>query len=67
MAFSKIRLELARDHDFTAGSRDRGYEFVARLSDQRHILAPVEQHSERCRVSEGAEAESCSTRRFFLT
>lgn len=28
MALKKIRLELARDHDFPEGSSDHGYEFV---------------------------------------
>jgi hypothetical protein len=51
MAFSKIRLELARDHDFPEGSRDRGYEFVAPLSDPGHILASEWNSTrERCRV-----------------
>ena len=32
MSFNKIRLELARDHDFPDGSRERGYEFSAPLA-----------------------------------
>ena len=42
MSFNKIRLELARDHDFPDGSRERGYEFTAPLGrgrpDQRKRL-----------------------------
>ena len=37
MSFNKIRLELARDHDFPDGSRERGYEFTAPLADNGHI------------------------------
>jgi hypothetical protein len=37
MSLSKIRLELARDHDFPDGSRDRGYEFTAPLADDGRI------------------------------
>ena len=29
MALKKVRLELARDHDFPEGSRKHGYDFVA--------------------------------------
>jgi hypothetical protein len=29
MALKRIRLELARDHDFPQGSHDHGYEFIA--------------------------------------
>jgi hypothetical protein len=29
MTMKRIRLELARDHEFPSGSRERGYEFVA--------------------------------------
>ena len=37
MSFNKIRLELARDQDFPDGSRERGYEFTAPLSDNGRI------------------------------
>jgi hypothetical protein len=40
MSLSHIRLELARDHDFPEGSRERGYEFIAPLSDEGRILVP---------------------------
>ena len=40
MSYNKIRLELARDHDFPDGSSERGYEFTAPLGqdgpDQRN-------------------------------
>ncbi len=55
MPLKKIRLELARDHDFPEGSRDRGYEFVAPLDENGHI-ATDEWHSNR---------ESCRVRRFW--
>jgi hypothetical protein len=37
MSLSKIRLELARNHDFPDGSRDRGYEFTAPLAEDGRI------------------------------
>ncbi len=37
MTLSKIRLELARDHDFPDGSNHHGYEFVAPLDKDDHI------------------------------
>ena len=37
MSLYKIRLELARDHDFPDGSSARGYEFTAPLGTDGHI------------------------------
>ena len=37
MSFNKIRLELARDHDFPDGSRERGYESTAPLGKEGRI------------------------------
>ena len=47
----KIRLELARDHDYPQGSRGYGYEFVAPLNGEGRIDAG-EWHKQRdhCRV-----------------
>jgi hypothetical protein len=39
MPLKRIRLELARDHDFPNGSRDRGYDFIAPLNDDGHLNA----------------------------
>jgi hypothetical protein len=51
MSLSKIRLELARDHDFPDGSREHGYEFTAPLSDDGKILQPEWKAArDRCRV-----------------
>ena len=51
MAFKKIRLELARSHDFPEGSNQRGYEFVAPLDGDGHIdAAGWRAGRERCRV-----------------
>lgn len=48
---NKIRLELARDHDFPNGSRQHGYEFVAPLDEAGHIDAEQwRDHRDRCRV-----------------
>ena len=47
----RIRLELARDHEFPEGSRDRGYEFAAPLDEKGHLLADEwRTMRERCRV-----------------
>jgi hypothetical protein len=51
MPLKRIRLELARDHDFPDGSRDRGYEFVAPLDDGGHLSAAEwKKVRDRCRV-----------------
>ena len=39
MTFSKIKLELARDHDFPSGSDSHGYEFAAPLDADGKIEA----------------------------
>lgn len=51
MLLSKIRLELARDHDFPEGSGERGYEFVAPLDANRRIdEVGWKAARDRCRV-----------------
>lgn len=51
MALKYIRLELARDHDFPNGSHERGYEFVAPLDGDGHLVAAEwKSHRERCKV-----------------
>ncbi len=37
MTMMRIRLELARDHEFPQGSSERGYEFAAPLDEKGHI------------------------------
>ncbi len=39
MTLKRIRLELARDHDFPEGSSDRGYEFAAPLDHEGRLAA----------------------------
>ena len=39
MTLKRIRLELARDHDFPNGSRAHGYEFAAPLDEAGHLVA----------------------------
>ncbi len=47
----RVRLELARDHEFPSGSRERGYDFIAPLDDQGQIdLAAWKELRDRCRV-----------------
>ena len=41
MTLSKIRIEMARNHDFPEGSALHGYEFVAPLDKKGHIDAKV--------------------------
>ena len=36
----RVRLELARDHEFPDGSRERGYDFIAPLDANGHIDLP---------------------------
>jgi hypothetical protein len=51
MSFCKIRLELARDHNFPDGSSERGYEFTAPLADDGTICEPEWKAArDRCRV-----------------
>jgi hypothetical protein len=51
MSLSKIRLELARDHDFPDGSREHGYEFTAPLAADGWIAdAEWKTQRDRCRV-----------------
>jgi hypothetical protein len=47
----KIRLELARDHDYPNGSNRHGYEFLAPLDDKGHIDEFVwKEVRKKCRV-----------------
>ena len=55
MKLSTIRLELARNHDFPNGSRDRGYEFSAPLTPDGHIDAEAF----------GKLRSACKVRRFW--
>ena len=51
MAMKRVRLELARDHDFPNGSRERGYDFIAPIDNEGHLLADEwRENRDRCRV-----------------
>ena len=51
MPLKRIRLELARDHDFPDGSRERGYELIAPIDASDHLAANEwRQERDRCRV-----------------
>jgi hypothetical protein len=51
MTMKRIKLELARDHEFPDGSRERGYEFAAPLDGAGHIDHDEwRKERERCRV-----------------
>lgn len=51
MSLKRVRLELARDHDFPNGSSQHGYDFVAPLDESGHLV-PEEwlEARTRCRV-----------------
>lgn len=47
----RVRLELARDHEFPNGSHERGYDFIAPLDEKGHIVAAAWRAlRDRCRV-----------------
>jgi hypothetical protein len=47
----RVRLELARDHEFPNGSRERGYDFIAPLDAKgRIVLGAWKELKDRCRV-----------------
>jgi len=47
----RVRLELARDHDFPNGSRERGYDFIAPIDNDGHIEPNAwKELRQRCRV-----------------
>lgn len=51
MTLKKVRLELARDHDFPEGSTAHGYEFVAPIGEDGHLDAESwKQHRAECRA-----------------
>jgi hypothetical protein len=51
MTLKRIRLELARDHDFPKGSPDRGYDFIAPVDGEDRLVAQEWRKSrDRCRV-----------------
>jgi hypothetical protein len=58
MPLRKVHLELARDHDHPTGSPGHGYDFVAPLDDDGHLLADEwKKVRERCRVRRFNEAD----------
>jgi hypothetical protein len=58
MTIKKIRLELARDHDFPSGSPKRGYEFAAPLNEHGNIdHSEWLKHRDQCRVLRFWEGE----------
>ncbi|MFM9942875.1 MAG: hypothetical protein ACKVP7_25650 [Hyphomicrobiaceae bacterium] len=51
MSLKRIRLTLARDHDFPNGSLDRGYDLIAPIDADGHLdAAEWREHRDRCRV-----------------
>jgi hypothetical protein len=55
----RVRLELARDHDHPNGSRRHGYDFIAPIDDDGHIIAEDWKRArDRCRVKRFWPGES---------
>lgn len=51
MPLKRIRLELARNHEFPNGSSKHGYDFAAPLDDSGHLVADEwRRERERCRA-----------------
>lgn len=51
MTLQRIRLVLARDHDYPNGSLECGYDFIAPLDNEGHLdAAEWREKRERCRV-----------------
>jgi hypothetical protein len=47
----RVRLELARDHDFPNGSREHGYDFIAPIDEKGQINAAAwKELRDKCRV-----------------
>ena len=47
----RVRLELARDHEHPNGSRAHGYDFIAPIDDNGHIVVEAWKTTrDRCRV-----------------
>lgn len=47
----RVRLELARDHDHPNGSKQHGYDFIAPIDENGHIIVDDwKQVRDRCRV-----------------
>ncbi len=58
VALKRVRLELARDHEHPNGSRNHGYDFIAPLDDNGHIVADAwKKVRDRCRVKRFAPGE----------
>lgn len=57
MPLKKIRLELARTAEFPQGAADRGYEFIAPLTDDGHLD----------RQAWPASKDRCTVRRFWAS
>ncbi|MCB1450124.1 MAG: hypothetical protein KDJ67_08385 [Nitratireductor sp.] len=61
MSLKRIRLELARDHDYPQGSHQCGYEFTAPLDGEGHMdPGSWKQHRADCAVTrfwEGSKPE----------
>jgi hypothetical protein len=55
MPLKRIRLELARTHEFPQGSPERGYDFVAPLTPDGHLDSD----------NWSANAKYCTVRRFW--
>lgn len=60
-SLKRVRLELARDHDHPAGSHQHGYDFIAPIDENGHIVAEEwKRLRDRCRVKRFAPGDQDS-------
>ena len=58
VTLKRVRLELARDHDHPNGSRNHGYDFIAPLDDNGHmVVEDWKKARDRCRVKRFAPGD----------
>lgn len=57
-SLKRVRLELARDHDHPTGSHQHGYDFIAPIDENGHIVAEEwKRLRDRCRVKRFAPGD----------
>ncbi len=58
MALKRVRLELARDPQHPSGTSEHGYDFIAPLDNDGHLVASEwKENRDRCRVKRFAPGE----------
>lgn len=58
MALKRVRLELARDPQHPSGTSEHGYDFIAPLDNDGHLIAAEwKENRDKCRVKRFAPGE----------